>query len=162
MAVNKRKKNSRQRGSHTHGWGSKKKHRGSGNKGGAGRSGSGKRADSKKPSVWKIKNYFGKHGFKSKKRKARAVNISYIEENLKSLISKKLSKESAGGYLINLSDIGFDKLLGGGKATKKLIITCKAASERAVNSIEGKGGKVILPTKEETTNGNKGNTSQPS
>ena len=52
MTVNKRKKNSRQRGSHTHGWGAMKKHRGAGNRGGRGAAGSGKRADSKKPSIW--------------------------------------------------------------------------------------------------------------
>jgi len=39
MTVNKRKKMSRLRGSHTHGWGAKKKHRGKGNKGGAGMAG---------------------------------------------------------------------------------------------------------------------------
>ena len=39
-----RKKNTRQRGSHTHGWGAKKKHRGAGNRGGRGNAGSGPRA----------------------------------------------------------------------------------------------------------------------
>lgn len=162
MTVNKRKKNSRQRGSRHHGWGGNKRHRGSGNRGGAGMSGSGKRADSKKPSVWKIKNYFGKHGFKSRKPKTKPVNVSYIEEHLNSLVSKGLAKESEGIYSINLHDIGFDKLLGSGKATKKLIVTCQAASAQAIKSIEEKGGKVITPTKEEVTDGSKGNTSQPS
>ena len=55
MTVNKRKKNVRQRGHKTHGWGEKKKHRGKGHQGGAGMAGTGKRADSKKPSIWKDK-----------------------------------------------------------------------------------------------------------
>ena len=63
MTVNKRSKNTRQRGHTTHGWGSMKKHRGKGHQGGAGMAGSGKRADSKKPSIWKDKRYFGKFGF---------------------------------------------------------------------------------------------------
>ena len=72
MTVNKRKKNSRQRGSQTHGWGAKKKHRSFGNRGGKGMAGSGKRADSKKPSLWK-ERYFGKIGFKSKKPVSRKI-----------------------------------------------------------------------------------------
>ena len=47
MTVNRRRKRVRQRGSKTHGWGAKKKHRGKGNRGGKGMAGSGKRADSK-------------------------------------------------------------------------------------------------------------------
>ena len=53
MTVNRRKKVVKQRGSHTHGWGSKKKHRGAGNRGGRGMAGSGKRADQRKPSILK-------------------------------------------------------------------------------------------------------------
>ena len=63
MVVNKRKKNSRQRGSTTHGFGSKKKHRGHGSRGGSGLAGTGKRADAKKPSFWHDTEYFGGHGF---------------------------------------------------------------------------------------------------
>ena len=75
MTVNKRKKISRYRGSMTHGGGSKKKRRGSGNRGGKGLAGSGKRSDSKKPSLWKEK-YFGKFGFVSKNKSTiNAVNI---------------------------------------------------------------------------------------
>ncbi len=45
------KKNKRQRGLSSHGWGHKKKHRGAGNRGGKGMAGTGKRADTKKPSI---------------------------------------------------------------------------------------------------------------
>ena len=48
---NKVKKVRKFRGSHTHGYGSKKKHRGAGSRGGRGMAGSGKRADQKKPSI---------------------------------------------------------------------------------------------------------------
>ena len=75
MTINKRKKNTRQRGHSTHGWGSKKKHRGKGHQGGAGMAGSGKRADSKKPSIWKDKHYFGKHGFISKSTSVKIKSI---------------------------------------------------------------------------------------
>ena len=53
MTYNKRKKNTRMRGGTTHGYGSMKKNRGAGNRGGRGNAGSGKRADSKKPKIYK-------------------------------------------------------------------------------------------------------------
>ena len=89
MVIFKRKKNTRQRGSHTHGWGAKKKHRGKGNKGGSGNAGSGKRSDSKKPSFWKLKL---PKGFKKKglKKKINAVNLLYIEENFYKLLNEVL------------------------------------------------------------------------
>ena len=54
MVLNKRKKNSRMRGNTTHGYGSMKKNRGAGNRGGRGMAGSGKRADQKKPTILKL------------------------------------------------------------------------------------------------------------
>lgn len=162
MTINKRKKNSRQRGSHTHGWGAMKKHRGSGNRGGAGKAGTGKRSDSTKPSIWKNTKYFGKYGFISRKHRLASVNVSYLEEHLESFVSKKLAKQDQEDFSINLNDIGFKKLLGSGKVTKRFIITCQAASARAVKSIEAKGGKVILPKKEEVSDGPEGHTSKSS
>ena len=66
MPINKRKKNTRQKGSHTCGWGSKKKHRKAGNRGGRGMSGTGKRSDHKKTMILKKfgHEYFGKFGFR--------------------------------------------------------------------------------------------------
>src|SRR3990167_9706986 len=102
MPANRRKKDTGQRGSHTHGWGSKKKHRGSGNRGGKGMAGTGKRADTKKPSIWKS-DYFGKHGFVSKtpKLKINPVNINFIEQHIDRLISNGLIKFMFTGLIFN-------------------------------------------------------------
>jgi len=110
MVTNIRKKNSRLRGTHTHGWGSKKKHRGAGNRGGRGLAGTGKRGDANKPAHWG-KKYFGKFGFKKKGQKIKFItfNVGDIE---------KLSKTE-----INLSDLKFNKLLGKGKINTKVKIT---------------------------------------
>ncbi|MFH1511175.1 MAG: uL15m family ribosomal protein [Candidatus Woesearchaeota archaeon] len=129
MTVNKRKKNSRQRGSMTHGWGAKKKHRGAGNRGGRGMAGSGKRADQKKPSLMKDKHYFGKHGFVNKQRKTlRCINIEELQ---------RLGKDT-----INLTELGYDKLLSKGKATAKYKITAKYATPKAKEKIEKAGGTI--------------------
>lgn len=145
MAFNKRKKNSRQRGSKTHGWGSMKKHRGAGNRGGTGRAGSGKRADSKKPSLWADKKYFGKHGFKKKgiAEKITPVDVYYLEEKLPLLLSKKLVSQENDAYVIDLKSVGFNKLLSSGRVTKKFRITTPYASKKAVEKVKKGGGEVI-------------------
>ena len=145
MTINKRKKNERQRGSKTHGWGAKKKHRGKGHQGGAGMAGSGKRADSKKPSIWKDKNYFGKHGFVSKtpKIKINAVNISYIEQHMDKFVSSGLAKKEQDSYSLELEKLGFNKLLGDGRISVKLRITTPYASKTAVEKVKEAGGEVM-------------------
>ena len=151
MVVHKRRKSVKFRGSKTHGWGSMKKHRGKGNKGGAGRAGSGKRGDANKPSNWKDDKYFGKHGFKRKKLKEdiKAVNISYLEDNCDKLILDKLITEENGFFIVDISKLGCNKLLGSGKVQKKFKIQTKYASNNAIEKIKKAGGEVILPKKEE-------------
>jgi len=140
----KRKKNIRQRGSKTHGWGSMKKHRGAGNRGGRGMAGSGKRGDSKKPSVWKDQKYFGKHGFKRKciVKEVNAVNIAWLEDKAESI-----AKKENDVYIIDLSNLGIDKLLSSGKAIKKFNITVEKATPNAVKRVEEAGGKVTVTLK---------------
>ena len=121
MTIKKRKKNTRQRGSHTHGWGSKKKHRGAGNRGGRGLAGTGKRGDAKKPVIWKNKKYFGRRAFvkQGMKEMIKAVSLIYLEENLDRLLEKKLISEEGGIYNIDVRKLGFNKVLSNGKLTKK-------------------------------------------
>ncbi len=144
MVIYKRKKNSRLRGSTTHGWGSMKKHRGAGNRGGRGNAGSGKRGDAKKPSYWANSKYFGKHGFKNKNAASfSATSIHYLETKLHSLVASGKIKESNGTYVVDLEGLGFSKLLSQGKATKKFRITVSHASEKAVEKIRSAGGEVL-------------------
>ena len=146
MVVNKRKKVRKQRGSKTHGWGAMKKHRGAGNRGGRGLAGTGRKGDAKKPSIWKNKKYFGRGGFKKKnvKKVIKPVNIIFLEENLDKLLADKKVKEENGVYSINLDNIGFNKLLGKGKVTKKFRISCSYASKKAIEEIKNAGGEILL------------------
>ncbi len=145
MTINKRKKNTRQRGHKTHGWGAKKKHRGKGHQGGAGMAGTGKRADSKKPSIWKDKKYFGKFGFVSKtpKVKISPINIGFIEQHINNFISRNFAKMQDGVYSIELDKIGFNKLLGDGRVSLKFKIKTLYASKTAVEKVKDAGGEVI-------------------
>ena len=141
MPVNKRKKNTRMRGLTTHGWGAKKKHRGSGNRGGRGMAGSGKRADQKKPSILNIygNEYFGKRGLTSLKKikKQKTINLFEIEAKL-----NNLAKKDGDFYVIDLSK--YDKVLGTGNFNVKAKITCKSFSTKAKELIEKAGGETII------------------
>ncbi|MFC1728462.1 uL15m family ribosomal protein [Nanoarchaeota archaeon] len=134
--MNKRKKNSRQRGSKTHGWGSMKKHRGAGNRGGRGMAGTGKKAGQKTPSYWQERHY-GKEGFK-KKGVAKNISPVNLDQINKLLLNGKI-KES-----VNLADLGFNKLLGKGNIGK-IKITVEQASKKAVEKVKAAGGDVVLP-----------------
>ncbi|MBN1646356.1 uL15 family ribosomal protein [Candidatus Woesearchaeota archaeon] len=139
----KRTKNSRQRGSHTHGWGAKKKHRGAGHRGGRGRAGSGKRGDAKKPRYWSTEKP-GKIGFNSKTSSMRSISIVYIENHIKTLSLDGAVSLSGKECIIDLKKMKYDKLLGNGLPSRKYYITVASASEHAVDKIESAGGKVFV------------------
>ncbi|MBI5797567.1 uL15 family ribosomal protein [Candidatus Woesearchaeota archaeon] len=125
------------RGSMTHGWGSKKKHRGKGSHGGKGMAGTGKRADTKKPTIINLygNSYFGRHGFVVPGAKAyKAINLKDVAV----LAEKNALKE------INLEDFGYQKLLATGNIHSALKITVAMASESAIEKVKNAGGQVIL------------------
>ncbi len=146
MAYNKRKKNSRQRGSWTHGWGSKKKHRGAGHRGGRGAAGSGKKGDAKKPRYWKEK-YFGKTGFTSLKKinsKEKPISLSMIRDQLDKWVAQGLAVKDNDSFKIDLSGMGYTKLLGTGKINSKLSITVPHASGKAKEKVEAAKGTISI------------------
>lgn len=154
MVHNKRKKNSRQRGSFTHGWGEKKKHRGAGHRGGRGRAGSGKKGDAKKPMYWKDTNYFGKSGFASlNKAKENTINISMLEQQKENFLNTEYASKTGDTIKVNLTALKYTKLLGAGETKTKFDITINTASEKAISKIEAAGGKVNLPTEEQSSTG---------
>lgn len=143
MVINKSKKVKKYRGSKTHGCGSMKKRRGAGNRGGRGNAGSGKRGDAKKPSVWKQK-YFGKKGFIKKNTGGRINiwNLKDLEEKYDYYVQKKLITLEGDNYIVDAKKLGFDKLLGKGKITKKFKITVSYASKKAIERVKKAGGQV--------------------
>jgi len=141
MVVNKLKKKVKYRGSKTHGCGSMKKRRGAGHRGGRGAAGSGKRGDAKKPSIWNEK-YFGKQGFTSRFKKLNIINFKEIEIKLPQFIKRGLAKENRGVFEIDLTKVGYDKVLSTGKITKKLNLKVKSFSKSAAEKIKKAGGKL--------------------
>lgn len=133
MMKYKRKKLVKRRGHKTHGWGSKKKRRGAGNRGGRGMAGTGKRADQKKPSIINKygNSYFGKRGFKrpqSTIKKIKTINVCELGS----------FKER-----VDLTSLGYDKLLGSGRIEHPIEVKVVFASKKAIEKIEKAGGKVL-------------------
>lgn len=146
MTVNKRSKRSRHRGTRSHGWGRRKKHRGAGNRGGRGMAGSSR---SKKFTILKEygKDYFGKRGFvlpRKVKRVIKAINLQQIEEKINYYIGKGLAKKSNNLIEINLKDLGYNKLLGKGLIKNKYKIITEFVSKHAEEKVKNLGGEIIL------------------
>jgi len=151
MVVRKRKKNSRQRGSKTHGWGAMKKHRGHGNRGGTGMSGTGKRGDQKKPSIWKNSNYFGKIGFAGRrvKKKIIGINIELLEANSQKYLANKMATKEGDLIVIDIAKLGYNKVLGSGSLKTKMKVIAPYFSSRAKEKIQQAGGQAIGPTEQQ-------------
>ena len=144
----KRKKVTKMRGSKTHGWGSKKKHRGSGNRGGKGMAGTGKRGDQKKTWIIKkygLENYFGKKGFVRRriKKETKIINVGLLNKILDELVEKKLVKLENNFYVVDLKKIGYDKLLSIGNVDKKIKIISGKVSKKAAEKILNAGGDIL-------------------
>ncbi len=146
----KRNKRSRLRGRRTCGWGSRKKHRGSGQRGGVGMAGTGKKAGQKINVVAKIPNYFGKHGFKSlrivQKKKPEAINLKNIEKSIDSYLKSGIAKKTKEGIEINLE--GY-KILGEGELKEKVIIKADSASKQALEKVKKSGSIIVFEESKE-------------
>ncbi len=137
------KKVTKMRGSKTHGYGAKKKHRGAGSRAGRGMAGTGKRADQKKTMI-NPSTYFGRRGFKHKvnRKDYKIINLSNLQRRLHALVEDKLIEEKNGIFVIDLGKLGYDKLLATGNVDAKLHIKVKEASKSAIKKVEDANGKV--------------------
>ncbi|MCW4028763.1 MAG: 50S ribosomal protein L15 [Candidatus Bathyarchaeota archaeon] len=117
------------RGTRTIGYGRIGQHRDSGSKG--------NRKVGRHKHLWsKIvtsePNYFGKHGFTSPQslhRTVKVINLSKLDQ-------------MAQGKSINLTELGYTKLLGTGKLTKPLTIEVEAFSKSAAEKVKAVGGEI--------------------
>lgn len=129
----KLRKHRKMRGSRTQGFGRIGQHRDSGSKG--------YRKVGRHKHLWsQMSNletpYFGKHGFtspQSLKLKEKTLNLAKLEE----------IAQTQKTTTLNLTELGYTKLLGTGKITQPLIITIQTASKTATEKITAQGGKLI-------------------
>lgn len=141
MPTNKR---SKYRGSRTCGGGTHKNRRGAGNRGGRGRAGQRDHRFSHYFVYGEVHN--GKHGFTvhGAVHPQTACDIGEIDQMAEDLLSRGLAQKEGDIIVIDASQIGIDKILGGGQVTLKMSISAKAFSEHAKRKIEENGGQVLI------------------
>ncbi len=86
-------------------------------------------------------DYFGKHGFTSPQSKTRNTNVINVAE-LEALASN-LPTQNEQQQIIDLTTMGYAKLLGTGKLNKPFTIKVEAASKTATEKVTEAGGKIL-------------------
>jgi large subunit ribosomal protein L15 len=133
------------RGSRTHGRG-KKSGRGAGLHGGTGNAGLHKH---KVMMMLKfMPDHFGRHGFKRPQEMVSAkitMNVGDVDQNVDKLVEDGFAEKKGDKTIVNLSNMGIDKLLGFGNVSKKYEIVVADSSERAKQKVESAGGAIVEP-----------------
>lgn len=132
------------RGSRSIGGGCSKKRRGAGNKGGKGKAGLHKHHWS-----WTVKfdpDHFGKRGFKRPQRsirKSNPVNLDFLNENSERFVENGVATKEKDSIVIDITELGYDKVLGKGKLSKALIVKAPSFSGLAEKKIQEAGGEAV-------------------
>ena len=119
--------------------------RGVGHRGGRGMSGGHKHMW-----TWIVKydpKHYGKYGFKRPQKtitRFKTVNLDFIDEKAVGLVDKNLATQENGIIVIDVTELGYNKVLGNGKITKPLIIKSPKFSHTALTKIENAGGEAVV------------------
>ena len=131
------------RGSRTQGYGRIGQHRKTGSKG--------YRKAGRHKHLWSYvttyeKDAFGKYGFtspQSLRRNESVINVAKLEE-----LASKLSTKDEEQTTVDLTNLGYAKLLGSGKIKKALTVKIPSCSKLAAEKIKKAGGKVLTASQE--------------
>lgn len=140
----KDRKIGKKRGSRTCGYGNAQKHRGAGSRGGRGKAGRGKHKQIK--TNIEHPGYFGKKGFKrhpSIVTNLKILNLSDIERMFDKWLKEGTIKKEKDMYTLDVTKLGFQKVLGAGKISHAIQITAESFSDSAKEKIEKAGGKAL-------------------
>ena len=132
------RKSRRQRGSRFCGWGQIGQHRASGSRGGVG--GAGKHKHFFMRTLKEEPDHFGHEQFHALRKSdvSRWVNL----RDLNQLLRYSKSGED-GRTVLDLGELGYEKLLGSGRVEAVITIKVKQASKSAKDKITEAGGEVL-------------------
>jgi large subunit ribosomal protein L15 len=133
------RKSRKQRGSRYCGWGQIGQHRASGSRGGVGAAGKHKHFYIR--TVKEEPNHFGHEQFHALRKGdvSKWVNI----EDLNNLLKHSKANEN-GKVILDLENLGYQKLLGRGNVNSSFTVKVKKASNSAKEKISAAGGEVII------------------
>jgi large subunit ribosomal protein L15 len=147
LSPHKLRKVRKRRASRTHGYGRVGQHRGGGKRGGHGKAGFHKHGW-----TYVVKyepDYYGKRGFTSPRtigKKVNVINVGQLEELVYRLAVKEQLKKKGEKVLLDLKELGYDKLLGMGNITKPLLVRVAFHSESAAKKVQEAGGQILEET----------------
>ncbi len=72
------------------------------------------------------------------------INVDDIDEIIDRLVELGLASKEGDRYSVDLTALGYTKLLGRGTITKPVEVKVQSATETAIQKIEEAGGKVVL------------------
>jgi large subunit ribosomal protein L15 len=133
------RKSRKQRGSRFCGWGQIGQHRASGSRGGVG--GAGKHKHFYIRTVIEEPDHFGHEQFHALRKTdvSKWVNIKDLNQLMK---FSKVSGE--GKTVLDLAELGYEKLLGTGRVDGSFTIRVKRISQSAKEKINQAGGEVLI------------------
>jgi large subunit ribosomal protein L15 len=133
------RKSRKQRGSRFCGWGQIGQHRASGSRGGVG--GAGKHKHFYIRTVMEEPDHFGHEQFHALRKTdvSKWVNIKDLNQLMK---YSKVSEE--GKTVLDLDELGYEKLLGTGRVHGSFTIKVKRISQSAKEKINQAGGEVLI------------------
>ncbi len=111
----------------------KKAGRGAGMRGGRGNAGLNKHRVMTR--IKYMPRHYGMHGF----NRGRSLRVRHVTCNVSAL-----AKLAGDGDSVDLSEHGFDKLLGSGQISTAIHVTVEHASAKAVSKVEAAGGSVTV------------------
>jgi large subunit ribosomal protein L15 len=77
-------------------------------------------------------------------KKISTVNLIYLEEQADKLVASGKASKDGDAIVIDVTELGYDKVLGKGKISKTFKISAPQFSASAIEKIEELGGEAIL------------------
>ncbi|MFX0096560.1 MAG: uL15 family ribosomal protein [Candidatus Hodarchaeota archaeon] len=147
MTIRFDKKTHKRRGSRTHGYGRVGQHRKAGKRGGRGVAG--RKKHGKSYILRYMPDYFGKHGFKRPEsliKRPKTMNLKQLDQMIGKLLEQKVAEKREKEIFVDLTKLGYGKLLGNGILTQPLIVAIPKFSKLAAKKVEAAGGKISQDT----------------
>jgi large subunit ribosomal protein L15 len=91
-------------------------------------------------------DHYGKHGFKRPQKmvkKINPVNLSYLDDKSEELLEKGIASKDGDSIVIDITELGYNKVLAKGSISKPLTIKSPSFSASAIAKLEEAGGEAV-------------------
>jgi large subunit ribosomal protein L15 len=148
MVYRRSSKFKKQRGTTTHGYGTKDRHGSAGHRGGRGKACGVKMLNAKKFKPLNTTLKYGQTGFKSISQRLNKfdsiINLLDVERNFDSFLTDGIITKEKDLFVCDLKKAGYDKLLGKGILNHKMKFIVDVATKKAISKVEELKGEVVL------------------